>query len=539
MPTQTAAKKPAKPRAAKATAAMPTPEKPAHVPAAGQLCDVPIQLIAPSPYQPRDRADDPTALANLAQSVADWGIKQPIVVRRKEGGMPLFPATKGQRAAYELVAGERRLRAAHAAGLASVPAMVHEWTDDEARAFAAVENLQREDLTEWERARALKALADAGKTQAEIGRLVGLTQGAVSNLIRCLDLPAEWTNGTISQEMTPTHCREIVPYKDFPEVLKAIKQSLKLRMQWYGFPPAKKFAKVVHDAVVGATMPMDQTHGTRATNWAPIPVFKPTAEQREQLGIVTVKMPNGREAERATNAKLWHQLQEEHQAKWLERRKARKAKNGKPAEPTAEELKAREQQRAEQFAKQLAEWRAEWLRYLCWKALGAKPAKGADRWAITRCLILLATRNVPEDDLERSISETGGPKKLIEGPTLKALAKCPKPDETATELVRAVLWDTTRNASPRSYVNGQFFTAADAEQLARDLAIDLDTEWRREQAGPLTARFYQICNRDHLVDLAKQWECHGHLTKSTTKATLVNLLSTSKSKPLPKLVKPL
>lgn len=537
MPTQTAAKKPAKPRAAKATAAMPTPEKPAHVPAAGQLCDVPIQLIAPSPYQPRDRADDPTALANLAQSVADWGIKQPIVVRRKGGGMPLFPATKGQRAAYELVAGERRLRAAHAAGLASVPAMVHEWTDDEARAFAAVENLQREDLTEWERARALKALADAGKTQAEIGRLVGLTQGAVSNLIRCLDLPAEWTNGTISQEMTPTHCRELVAYKDCPEVLGAIKHALKQRMQWAGFPPAKDFAELARQAAWQATMPMDRTNGSPQTDWHPVPVFKPTDEQRKQLALVPVKTPQGRIVERATNAKLWHKLQADHQAKWLQRRKAREGKttNGKPAEPTAEELKAREQQRAEQFARQLAEWRAEWLRYLCWKALGAKPAKGADRWAITRCLMLLTTKSVQESTLDLAIRQTGGPHSRN---TMKALAKCPKPDETATELVRLHLW-ANRNASPRNFPHGPYFDGAAVEQLARDLAIDLDAQWRAEQAGPMTERFYQICNRDHLVELATQWECHGHVTKSTTKAALVKLLSTSKCKPLPKLVKPL
>ena len=138
--------------------------------------EVPVDLIDRSPYQPR-REFDPEKLAELAQSIVAQGVIQPVVVRRLDSGR------------YELIAGERRWRAAQIAGLASVPVVVRAADDGQAMAMALIENIQREDLSPLEQANALKRLLDEfGMTHQEIAQAVGRSRAAVSNLIRLLDL---------------------------------------------------------------------------------------------------------------------------------------------------------------------------------------------------------------------------------------------------------------------------------------------------------------------------------------------------------------
>ena len=141
--------------------------------------ELPIELIAPNPKQPRRRFDE-EALAALAGSLGERGMLQPVLVRPKAGGM------------YELVAGERRWRAARLAGLDSIPALVRTREDGEALEAALIENMAREDLNPVEEARACAALVEElGLTREEVGRRVGRGRVAVSNLIRLLDLPDE------------------------------------------------------------------------------------------------------------------------------------------------------------------------------------------------------------------------------------------------------------------------------------------------------------------------------------------------------------
>jgi ParB family transcriptional regulator, chromosome partitioning protein len=143
------------------------------------LRELPVELIAPNPTQPRRRFDE-DALQALAGSLGERGVLQPVLVRPKAGGT------------YELIAGERRWRAARIAGLETVPALVRPRDDAEALELALIENMAREDLSPIEEARACAALVEElGLTREKVGRRVGRGRVAVSNLIRLLDLPDE------------------------------------------------------------------------------------------------------------------------------------------------------------------------------------------------------------------------------------------------------------------------------------------------------------------------------------------------------------
>ncbi len=148
-------------------------------PAGDDLRALAVDLIAPSPNQPR-RTFDETALESLAGSLRERGVLQPVLVRPVAGGT------------YELVAGERRWRAAQIAGLQTIPALVRERDDTEALEAALIENMAREDLNPVEEARACAALVEElGLTREVVGLRVGRSRVAVSNLLRLLDLPDE------------------------------------------------------------------------------------------------------------------------------------------------------------------------------------------------------------------------------------------------------------------------------------------------------------------------------------------------------------
>ena len=144
------------------------------------LQELPVELIRPSARQPRRQFDAETLMA-LSESIKARGVLQPILVRPLEGGT-----------SYELVAGERRLRAAKLAELRHVPAIVRDTDDDEQLELALVENMAREDLNPVEEARACATLVeDLGLTKEDLGRRIGRSRVAVSNLIRLLELPDE------------------------------------------------------------------------------------------------------------------------------------------------------------------------------------------------------------------------------------------------------------------------------------------------------------------------------------------------------------
>ena len=144
-----------------------------------ELRELPIELIVANPNQPRRRFDE-DALNALAGSLGERGVLQPVLVRPRPGGT------------YELVAGERRWRAAQIAGLSEIPALVRPRDDAATLELALIENMAREDLNPIEEARACAALVEElGLTREQVGRRVGRSRVAVSNLLRLLDLPDE------------------------------------------------------------------------------------------------------------------------------------------------------------------------------------------------------------------------------------------------------------------------------------------------------------------------------------------------------------
>lgn len=144
---------------------------------ADELRELPVDLIKPNPNQPRRNFDE-AALQALADSLESRGVLQPVLVRPVAGGT------------YELVAGERRWRAAQLAGLEQIPALIRDRDDAQALEVALIENMAREDLNPVEEARACAALVEElGLTREEVGRRVGRSRVAVSNLLRLLDLP--------------------------------------------------------------------------------------------------------------------------------------------------------------------------------------------------------------------------------------------------------------------------------------------------------------------------------------------------------------
>jgi ParB family chromosome partitioning protein len=171
-------------------------------PRGDELREVPVELISPSPKQPRRRFDE-EALQALAGSLGERGVLQPVLVRPRAGGT------------YELVAGERRWRAAQIAGLATVPALVRAREDAEALELALIENMAREDLSPIEEARACAALVEElGLTREEVARRVGRGRVAVSNLIRLLDLPDEVVELLQDGSLSEGHGRALLLAED-------------------------------------------------------------------------------------------------------------------------------------------------------------------------------------------------------------------------------------------------------------------------------------------------------------------------------------
>lgn len=164
------------PASARPPVEAPNPDPTPSAPDSPNFVWVLIDSVSASPFQPR-KGFDPDALKRLADSIAQSGLMQPIVVRSASGG------------GWELVAGERRLRAARIAGLDRIPALVREVGDEQAAELGLVENVQREDLNPMERAWALRTLSDRfGLSHGEVAKRVGLERSSVANLVRLTEL---------------------------------------------------------------------------------------------------------------------------------------------------------------------------------------------------------------------------------------------------------------------------------------------------------------------------------------------------------------
>lgn len=181
----------------------------------GQALQLPVEQILPGDAQPRQRFDD-VALAELAESIRAHGIIQPIVVRQR----PLQNQPGGAMQ-YEIIAGERRWRAAQKAGLKTIPVVISDAAENDILTLALVENLQREDLNPIEEAEAFHRLHETmGYTQQEIAEAVGKDRTTVANSLRLLKLPAPVRQQVLSGELTMGHARALLALDDADEIEK-------------------------------------------------------------------------------------------------------------------------------------------------------------------------------------------------------------------------------------------------------------------------------------------------------------------------------
>ena len=201
------------------------PETSAPAPVGERLMRLPLDLLQRGRYQPRaDMRSD--TLEDLAQSIRQQGVIQPIVVRPVAGG--------GTEQRYEIIAGERRWRAAQLAGLSELPAIVREIPDEAAVAMALIENIQREDLNPLEEARAFERLiGEFGLTHQQVAEAVGRSRAAVTNLLRLIDLAPEVARLVENRELDMGHARALLGLENHRKqtelALLVVKKGLSVR----------------------------------------------------------------------------------------------------------------------------------------------------------------------------------------------------------------------------------------------------------------------------------------------------------------------
>lgn len=177
----------------------------------GQVHDIPLHECRANPYQPRKYFDQ-EGIKELQDSIEEHGVLQPIIVRKSIKG-------------YEIVVGERRLRAAKQAGLETVPALVREWTDEQMMELALLENLQREDLTAIEEARAYQSLMEElDLTQDQLSKRLGKSRSHIANLIRLLTLPHEVVEKINQGLLSMGHGRALSGLKNAEQVKNIVER---------------------------------------------------------------------------------------------------------------------------------------------------------------------------------------------------------------------------------------------------------------------------------------------------------------------------
>lgn len=172
-----------------------------------EIVSIPIQEIRSNPYQPR-KYFDPVALQELADSIKEHGILEPIIVKKSIKG-------------YELVAGERRTKASSLAGLDTIPAIIKDFDDQAMMELALIENIQREDLSSIEEAQAYKTIIEKlNLTQEEVAKRFGKSRSYITNLLGLLNLPTSVQNDVVSGKITMSHARVLSKFDDQDKIIE-------------------------------------------------------------------------------------------------------------------------------------------------------------------------------------------------------------------------------------------------------------------------------------------------------------------------------
>ena len=177
-----------------------------------EVVELPLSELRPNPYQPRKIFDE-EALNELAISIKEHGVFQPIIVKKSIKG-------------YEIIAGERRYRASKIAGLETIPVIIRDFTDDEMMQISLLENLQRENLTAIEEAKAYKSIIEAlGLTQDEFAKKIGKSRSYITNMLGLLKLPASVQDMVLYNKISMAHARVLSKLED-PKQIEALAEKV-------------------------------------------------------------------------------------------------------------------------------------------------------------------------------------------------------------------------------------------------------------------------------------------------------------------------
>jgi ParB/RepB/Spo0J family partition protein len=495
---------------------LPFPTKPHPTPrptAAGEgggLRTIPIGEIAASRFNPRQCFDD-GELAKLADSLKVHGQLQPCLVR---------PVSRG----FELVAGERRWRAAKLAKLGVLMCIVRPMSDALAVELAGIENYRRSDLNAIEEGRWFRSMLDtAGFTQQKLADRLGVTQGQVSNRLRLLDLPEPIQGRIISGEMPATWARPIAAHADRPAVMAALAAKLQLN------PPRteNQVENALEQAVLECSRPLSGWYrqlGPGGAVQSGEVAFKPTKEQRRELDVFTIKRTWNQE-QRCWNVELWDQLQAAGEARRAERQTKRasltagKASGGVSKADRACEL-------AEQWRKRLYRWKISWLQGLIAKRVAA----GVDDAVLWRLMLHLAVqdpRQRDRRDLERLLTNAGG--------QVKKRASWQDSDVIAATAgisgvkLRGVVGEAIQAwvVMPTD-VAARHLTPANIERLASDLDIDVKRAWT------LRRDYLELHTTAQLLDLTREWAMPADSLRGLKRGQLIDAILKRSPKACPK-----
>ena len=456
-----------------------------------------VELIDPSPFQPRK--DFPKAeIEELAETIAANGQLVPGCVRTKAGGR------------YELVAGERRLRAVKLAGLKFFRAEVRELSNAAVRQMIMIEGIQRKDFNAIEQARALKRMLDAGdaRTQEELAGRLKIEQGTLSNRLRLLELPPAWQAKIISREITERHARAVLPYVAYPRVMDVVLKGLEAEIKRNGGPPPcdewenDELPRLLYND--RATRPLAGTdYDFKSFQY--VPRFTPTEDQRKELGIIAVHRGRaGGKEEFATNIKLWDKLQAEFKKEYLRRHEAKnkpaKAKTDKPLTPA--EVRQREKQRAEQFGRRLAELVTNVKRW----AIAEELRSGGNTNVLDLIKLLLCCigewRTFADRDLSRNFGDglEPGRSKCAFWKALAELADPETGEAAATFAAKCFHGEDGPN----------MLVGADQVAAIFDyFAMSIERIWEEKYLGPYTEAYFNLHGKEALVTLMQELAIDG------------------------------
>ncbi len=521
----------------------------------------PVEQIDRSPFQPRQ--DFPAAeLRAFADEIGRDGLLHPLSVR-PGGSFSLLGGDPLKCRRYELVDGERRLRAIRLLGWTQVPVRMAVYTDAEARALILASALQRKELNAIEEAAAFRAAIDAGDAPGptELARQLGLSQGHVSNRLRLLELPEKVRAKVISREISATNARALVPLKEAQPVLDAVLQEVgDVEGQEMG---AVAFLDAINDAINNTCQRIETSPTRDYKHQCNIPPLKFTDEQRSALGIIEHTPPwrGSKPQQYATNTDLYEKLHAEHVKAVIERAEKRagkegggergegREKNGKPLSAAGKkrwdrEEAERDKERAEKRARGVWAVAIDRRRRLVAEACRERQVSPEDTLRLLLYFSAARTRSnerAGESHCHATAKRDG--REEILGKQLKARYR-----GDAYDLPAAIRGLEDRDVCERALdfvaemfcrgddFSGQVIPDEDVQAIANQLAIDLAAAWKKDALGPLTERWLNLRSKEAIGELAKGWG----LKIGGGKAEMVAALAkkANRQKPPAELVKP-